>query len=96
MSQTTVNVRMDEDLKSKFGSFCENVGMSMSAAICMFAKDTVRNQALPFEFTTKRRVSRDPFWSTKNQARLKSSIKEMEKTGGVAHDIEELYDYLDK
>lgn len=96
MGQTTVNVRMDENLKSEFGSFCEDVGMSMSAAICMFAKDTVRNQALPFEVTTKRRTNRDPFWSTKNQARLKSSIKEMEKTGGVVHNVEELYDYLDE
>lgn len=96
MSQTTINVRMDEDLKSKFNNFCENVGMSMSTAICMFAKDAVRNQSLPFEVTTRRRLVRDPFWNPANQARLRESIKEMEETGGTPRDIEELYDYLDK
>lgn len=96
MAQSVVSIRMDEGLKTKFNNFCENVGMSMSTAICMFAKDTVRNQVLPFEVTTKKREKSDPFWSAENQARLRKSIAEMEKTGGTAHNLEELYDYLDK
>ena len=96
MSQTTISIRMDENLKSKFSSFCENVGINMSTAICMFAKDTVRNQSLPFEVTTRKRATRDPFWNADNQARLHDSIKEMEETGGTPHGVEELYDYMDK
>ena len=78
MSQTSINIRIDEDLKTKFSTFCENVGMSMSTAFCMFAKDTVKNQSLPFAVTTKRRRARDPFWSEENQTRLKTSMQEME------------------
>ena len=78
MAQTSINIRIDEDLKTKFNKFCEEVGMSMSTAFCMFAKDTVKNQSLPFSITTKRR--NDPFWNEKNQARLKESITEMEET----------------
>lgn len=54
MAQTTLNVRMDEDLKTQFNNFCEEVGMSMSTAVCMFAKNTVKNKALPFSVTTRR------------------------------------------
>ena len=85
MSQTSINIRIDEDLKNKFNKFCEEVGMSMSTAFCMFAKDTVKNQSLPFSITTKRR--KDPFWSEENQARLQKSIAEMEETGGMVKEV---------
>ena len=87
MAQTSINIRIDEELKTKFCAFCENVGMSMSTAFCMFAKDTVKNQSLPFTVTTKRRRARDPFWSERNQARLKDSINEMEETGGMVKEV---------
>lgn len=96
MPQTTISIRMDEGLKLKFSNFCEKVGINMSTAVCMFAKDTVRNQSLPFEVTTHKRKLRDPFWSDTNQARLRESIKEAEATGGTPHSIEEMYAYMDK
>lgn len=86
MAQATISIRIDEDLKEKFNEFCEKVGMNMTTAFCMFAKDTVKNQALSFEITTKKR-SRDPFWSEKNQALLRKSIKEMEDNGGKVHEV---------
>ena len=89
MAQTTVNIRIDNDLKTNFSKFCENVGMSMSTAFCMFAKDTVRNQTLPFEVTTRKRKTKDPFWSEENQARLRESIAQLEATGGEIHNLEE-------
>ena len=94
MAQAVINIRMDEGLKSKFSNFCDNVGMSMTTAVCMFAKNTVRNQALPFEVTTRksRREEQDPFWSAENQARLRESIAQMEATGGTIHEIKEFYD----
>ena len=88
MTQTTINIRMDEKLKTNFSKFCENVGMSMTTAICMFVKNTVRNQELPFEVTTKKRESRDPFWSENNQTRLRESITQLETTGGKMHNLE--------
>ena len=86
MTQTAViNIRMDEDLKTKFSDFCAKTGMTMSTAITMFAKDTVRNQTLPFEVTTRKRPVADPFWSEKNQARLRESIAQLEKGKRVFH-----------
>ena len=33
MAQTNINIRMDENLKKQFDSFCSEVGMSMSTAL---------------------------------------------------------------
>jgi len=87
MAQTTINIRIDENLKNNFGDFCEKVGLNMSTAFCMFAKNTVLNQALPFEVTTQKRSRRDPFWSEANQKLLRESIKEMEDTGGTVREV---------
>ena len=49
MAQTTVNIRMDAELKKQFEAFCADVGMSMTTAFCVFAKKTVREYRIPFE-----------------------------------------------
>lgn len=53
MSQTNVNIRMDEELKKKFEQFCSDIGMSMTTAICVFVKKAVKEQKIPFEITAK-------------------------------------------
>ncbi len=89
MSQITISIRMDENLKKNFASFCEKTGMTMSTAFNMFARSTVRNQAIPFSITTKKQETlNDPFWSAENQSRLHESIKEMETTGGKIRDFD--------
>ena len=51
MGQTTLNVRMDEDLKRRFDSFCAEVGMNASVAVILFVKTVIREQRIPFEIT---------------------------------------------
>ena len=57
MSQTNVNIRMDETLKQQFDHLCNELGLNMSTAINIFAKTMVRQQKIPFE------VSHDTFYS---------------------------------
>lgn len=52
MAQTSVNIRIDEDLKKQFDNFCSDVGMSMTTAFCIFAKTVVRERRIPFEIRT--------------------------------------------
>ena len=52
MSQINVNIRMDEETKKAFERFCEEIGLSVSAAFNIFAKTVVREQRIPFELTT--------------------------------------------
>ncbi|WP_444310308.1 type II toxin-antitoxin system RelB/DinJ family antitoxin, partial [Megasphaera sp.] len=37
------------DLKKEFEAFCDAAGISMTAAIHLFIKTTVREQRIPFE-----------------------------------------------
>ena len=83
MAQTSINIRMDEDLKKQFDAFCSDIGMSMSTAFCVFAKTAVREQRIPFEISAEK----DPFYSAANLVRLRKSIAEMEATGGIVHEV---------
>ena len=49
----TLNVRMDSETKDAFISFCDEIGMSASSLMNVFAKTVVRNQAVPFPVTTR-------------------------------------------
>ena len=49
----TLNVRMDSETKDAFTSFCDEIGMSASSLMNVFAKTVVRNQAVPFPVTTQ-------------------------------------------
>ena len=86
MSQTNINIRMDTDLKKQFDKFCSDVGMSMTTAICVFAKKTVKEQKIPFEITA------DPFYSTTNIERLKKAIDDLNNGKGKEHEIMEVED----
>ena len=83
MGQTSINIRMDEDLKKQFEAFCSDVGMTMTTAVCVFAKTVVRERRIPFEISAES----DPFYSLANIARLRKSIAEMEATGGTVHEV---------
>ena len=51
MSQISVNVRMDDQLKQQFEGFCGEVGLNMTTAFNLFAKTVVRQQRIPFEIS---------------------------------------------
>ena len=80
-SLAAVNFRMDQDLKNNMEALCKEMGLSMTAAFTIFAKKVCRERRIPFE------ISADPFYSDENMARLKSSIAQMEKTGGTIHEV---------
>lgn len=48
MAQSNICVRMDEKLKKQFISLCDELGLTMSTAIVLFAKALVREKRIPF------------------------------------------------
>ena len=42
---------MDKMLRDSFSEFCSEVGMSVTTAICLFAKKTVAEGKIPFEIS---------------------------------------------
>jgi len=86
MAQTTLNVRMDEDIKREFDSFCAKVGLNASVAVNMFARAVLRARKIPFEITDES----DPFYSESNMAHLAKSLAEFEAGRVVEKTMEEL------
>ena len=73
MAQTSLSIRMDEDLKEAFGALCDNIGMTMTTAFCIFARKAVSEQRIPFDVTAN-----DPFYSASNMRHLNSVIEHIE------------------
>ena len=55
MAQTTVSIRMDDELKKNMEILCEELGMNLSTAFIMFAKKMVRERAIPFDVSVERK-----------------------------------------
>ena len=89
MSQTSINIRMDAELKKQFDMFCNDMGMTMSTAVNIFAKKAVREYRIPFE------ISGDIPNQETRQAM--AEVDEMIKTGtGKKFDsVESLFEELD-
>ena len=86
MSQTNVNIRMDAELKKQFDKFCSDIGMTMTTAICVFAKKVVKEQRIPFEITA------DPFYSSANIKRIEKAAKDLDNGKGKKHNLVEVTD----
>ena len=48
MADTTVTIRVDENIKRLFEEFCTDVGLNMSVAVNLFIRASLREQRLPF------------------------------------------------
>ena len=90
MSQTLVNVRMDEEVKRSMEETCKELGITMSTAFNIFARKMSREKRIPFE------VSIDPFYSENNIKAIKESIKQLEEGKVVKKSLKELEEMADE
>jgi DNA-damage-inducible protein J len=72
MPQTTISIRMDDQLKKQAEWYCNEFGMSLSTAVTVFARAVVRERRIPFEIST----NTDPFFSESNMKHLREAIAE--------------------
>jgi DNA-damage-inducible protein J len=81
-----VTIRMDRDVKRMFDALLAELGMSMSTAVNVFARQTLRHGKIPFEIG-------DPFYSEKNQEELRRRIADVEAGCNLTcHDLIEVED----
>ena len=57
MADTTVTIRVDEDIKRKFEEFCTDVGINMSVAVNMFIRASLKEQKIPFSIESSKITS---------------------------------------
>ena len=86
MATTSITIRMDENLKKQAERLFDEMGLTMTTAVTLFAKAVVRQHKIPFE------ISADPFYSEENQAHLRKAIAELEAGKGKAHELLEVQD----
>jgi DNA-damage-inducible protein J len=48
MAMTTMSIRVDEQDKRLFDSFCNQTGMNASVAVNMFVKKVLQEREIPF------------------------------------------------
>ena len=89
MAQAMINFRMDSDEKSMFEDICEQLGLTVTSALKIFAKKVIRERRIPFDVSLE---SDDPFYS-ENNMRYLSKIAEEVADGSanlVEHDLIEV------
>lgn len=90
MSMSTINIRIDEDLKNKSEIILEDMGLNITTAFKIFLKEVIRSNAIPF------RIQADPFYSKSNLEALDKSIKQIENGEVVIKTMEELETMADE
>ena len=86
MASTSMNIRMDSEIKRQAQELFAQFGLDMTTAINMFLRQSIRQQGIPFD------LQLDPFYSEVNQERLLQAAERMERTGGKIHDLIEVED----
>ena len=89
MAQTSVNFRMDEQLKKNVEDICQKMGMSLTTALTVFCRKVEQERRIPFEITAE---AKDPFYSESNMRYLKKKMEDYKagRLNLVEHDrIEE-------
>ena len=61
MAQSTLSMRVDENLKKSFDRICDDFGFTSTAAITVFMKTVVRERRIPFEIkaSSKEQINKD-------------------------------------
>jgi DNA-damage-inducible protein J len=81
MSNTiNVTIRLDRDVKESAECLFHDLGMNLSTAFNIFARQSLRLGKIPFEIA-------DPFYSEKNQARLAQSIAHANEGKLTVHEL---------
>lgn len=86
MATTSVTVRMDADLKKQAEILFNDMGLTMTTAMTLFAKAVVRQNKIPFEIVA------DPFYSESNMKWLMKSIAQLEAGQSKEHELIEVED----
>lgn len=81
MAQSTVSIRMDSELKQSFERLCRDVGLNLTTAFTIFAKQAVRENKISVS------LEGDPFYSESNMERIDRAIARLDAGQGIEHEL---------
>ena len=79
-----VTISLDKDVKESVEDMFHELGLNLSTAVNIFARQALRQGKIPFEIY-------DPFYSEENQMRLACSIADAEAGKLTVRDLVEEY-----
>ena len=82
MATSTLQIRVDSNLRRQAEDFFNGAGLDMSSAVRLFLKQVVIRRRIPFDI-----IAEDPFWSDANQRVLAESIRSLEEGKGEQHEL---------
>lgn len=82
MSSTTLQIRLDSDLRREADDLFTAAGLDLPSAVRLFLRQSVIRRRLPFEV-----VGADPFYSEANQRALADSIDSIERGEARPHPL---------
>ena len=53
MSQSSLTIRIDDELKAEFLEVCDSMGVPATTALTVFVKRVVRDRRIPFDVTAE-------------------------------------------
>ncbi len=77
MNTSTLQVRLDHQLKKDADQFFSSAGLDTTTAVRMFLRQVLIRKAIPFDI-----IADDPFFAPANQKVLKKSIRQLESGEG--------------
>ena len=96
MSTTSMNIRMDADVKRQAQELFSEFGLDMTTAINVFLRQAIRERSLPFRVSLTPQKSRivddDVFFSGANLARLEHSLAQARAGKVTEHELIEVPD----
>ena len=84
MTTSTLQIRVDSDLRRDADELFSRAGLDISSAVRLFLRQSVIRQRLPFEVVA---VNPDPFFSAANQRVLGESIRSYERGEAKRHEL---------
>jgi len=92
MPTTTISLRIDKKIKEQADSLFDELGLSLSAAINIFLRQSVRRQKIPFE------IENTPFKNLPNSQTIQT-IKTSKKNNAnqkIHYSLPELFSAIDQ
>ena len=91
MAQTNISIRIDEDIKKEAEDLFIRLGLNMSAAVNVFFRQAVTEQAIPFQIRTKNNDEKyNEYFNEYNMKILMESMEQVKNGNVVIKTLAEL------
>lgn len=87
MSSTTINVRVNQDLKKNCETIFNELGIGMTSAITMFLKAVERNNGIPFSLEIPNETTLKAFQEVEDISKGKKKTKKYSNSSELKKDL---------